>query len=751
MVVVPSGVTQVAPYAFENCTSLTSVALPNTIVDIGNSAFLGCRSLQSVALPISLKTIGDHAFEGCSSLTNLDMPEGLVSIGKQSLPLSLIELIIPDTVRLLGWDLFNIGKLMRNGSYTANVKKLVVGDGVRDFVGYDADGRDLCDPEIPDAFTPYLTYGSGFDSVFASELEECVLGRGLRDIPNCFFIHRKPVGSKLAKVEFRLPSRIDRLGERAFWSAALTDICIPEGVREIAQGAFVGCDGLKKVVLPGSLEMISETAFAGCEGISEIHLHKDLGWWCANAPILQDSAYDLYVDGEKVEEVSWPSDVRRIGEYGLGGCVSVNTVFIPDEVETIGSYAFCNCTNLELVVIGRGVTNIGAHAFVVYGSSAKLLSVVYLGNAPHVDPNPARRDSQGNPMPAIYSKAISYASEDSTGWREGGGIPSYWSGAEMRSYTPPWRFCTLAYDFGDHMEYEQTMVGAKIGSLPRGDRAGYYLEGWENVGSDGGMVSMGMTVNGDMNLRAKWIPNDYWILFNPWGGSGSMSPQRMKYDQSKALSPCAFTRDGYVFLGWATAYNRPAVYADCECVSNLTLLGEITLYAVWGLDLIPSLPVTASPNEIRMALEGSTDANLQANITDVATYNKYRAWAMKIGAAEVKASPNAWVSFAVDSAALLMKMPTDDDLKVEELKPSAMAGSFDFTVGVKDVTIGDKASVDNLKKLFGLEGAESLDSAAFSSENVAVDFKEPQDGKLKFSATPVVDNAKSFFMKMKVK
>ena len=52
---------------------------------------------------------------------------------------------------------------------------------------------------------------------------------------------------------------------------------------------------------------------------------------------------------------------------------------------------------------------------------------------------------------------------------------------------------------------------------------------------------------------------------------------------------------------------------------------------------------------------------------------------------------------------------------------------------------------------FYQKGVESLDSAAFSSENVALDFKGPQDGKLKFSATPAADNAKSFFMKVKVK
>ena len=168
-------------------------------------------------------------------------------------------------------------------------------------------------------------------------------------------------------------------------------------------------------------------------------------------------------------------------------------------------------------------------------------------------------------------------------------------------------------------------------------------------------------------------------------------------------------------------------------------------------DLILELAPDAVSAAVHEALEGSTDGQLAKNITDVNAYGLYREWALKIGVAEVKASPFAWASFATDSAALLAKMPTDEDLKVEEFKPSVMAGSFDFTVSVKDVTIGDKASEDNLKKLFGLEGAESLDTAAFLSENVSLDFKEPQDGKLKFSATPAVDNAKSFFMKVKVK
>ena len=166
---------------------------------------------------------------------------------------------------------------------------------------------------------------------------------------------------------------------------------------------------------------------------------------------------------------------------------------------------------------------------------------------------------------------------------------------------------------------------------------------------------------------------------------------------------------------------------------------------------IPELGASADASAVQTALAGSMDARLAENITDATTDDAYREWALKVGAAEVKASPFAWASFATDSAALLAKMPTDDDLKVEEFKPSATAGSFDFTVSVRDVTIGDKASEENLKKLFGLEGAVSLDSASFSSENVSLDFKEPQDGKLKFTATPAVDDATSFFMKVKAK
>ena len=169
------------------------------------------------------------------------------------------------------------------------------------------------------------------------------------------------------------------------------------------------------------------------------------------------------------------------------------------------------------------------------------------------------------------------------------------------------------------------------------------------------------------------------------------------------------------------------------------------------LEPVPELPPSASADEVRVALEGSVDAKFQENITDVTVYGQYREWAMKIGAESVKGAANSWISFAVDSAALLEKVPVDSDLKIEEFKPASAEGAFDFTVSVKDVAVGSEATDANLKKVFGLGGTTQLGTEDFDPDKVALEFGTPVNGKLKFTASPKDKTAKSFFMKMKVK
>ena len=71
----------IADWAFDGCTSLTSVTIPNSVTEIGWRAFEGCTSLTSVTIPNSVTWIASQAFDGCESLTSVTIPNSVTSIG----------------------------------------------------------------------------------------------------------------------------------------------------------------------------------------------------------------------------------------------------------------------------------------------------------------------------------------------------------------------------------------------------------------------------------------------------------------------------------------------------------------------------------------------------------------------------------------------------------------------------------------------------------------------------------------------
>jgi hypothetical protein len=117
-------------------------------------------------------------------------------------------------------------------------------------------------------------------------------------------------------------------------------------------------------------------------------------------------------------------------------------------------------------------------------------------------------------------------------------------------------------------------------------KTGYHMTAWRKGSTSGTAYALGGTYtdNEATTMYAIWTINTYSVRFNANGGSGSMSNESFTYGETKALTSNAFTRQGYVFKGWATSPSGSVVYTDGESVSNLT--GEdgviVDLYAVWA-------------------------------------------------------------------------------------------------------------------------------------------------------------------------
>ena len=143
---------------------------------------------------------------------------------------------------------------------------------------------------------------------------------------------------------------IDHVHQRVLRRLTTGAVCIvPEGIKEIADGAFGRIPELTEITLPGSLEKIGEAAFIYC-GMREITIPKGI------AEIARMAFYHC----DQLETVHLQEGLRGIGWDAFSECASLSDIRLPNTLERIELRAFAHCTSLKQLTIPASVTTLYA-------------------------------------------------------------------------------------------------------------------------------------------------------------------------------------------------------------------------------------------------------------------------------------------------------------------------------------------------------------------------------------------------------
>ena len=176
--------------------------------------------------------------------------------------------------------------------------------------------------------------------------ERVVIPEGIRSIGNGAFI-----GRGLESVQ--LPSTLEKIGADAFRDCSyMSRIDIPNSVTTIGKRAFWGCTSLKNIHFPRALKVIKEGTFREC-GFVEVVLPDGV----------RELGEDAFFRCEELQNVQLSSALRKIGPSAFSDCSQLEYVWFSDKLESIGVGAFSWCTSLKDVILPDSLHEIGVNAF----------------------------------------------------------------------------------------------------------------------------------------------------------------------------------------------------------------------------------------------------------------------------------------------------------------------------------------------------------------------------------------------------
>jgi hypothetical protein len=303
---VPASVTNLAEYAFNECTRLTSITNDNSLASIGSAAFSGCISLTNITLPGSLTSISNAAFAFCTNLTSVAIPASVTNI--------------QTGVFAECFSLTNCTVATQNPAY-----------GSVNGVVFDKNQATL------------IVYPAGLAGAY-------VVPASVTSIADGAFAYC----TRLWNITF--PDGLTNIGIQSFYEcSSLTNATFPNSLAGIGASAFYDCTSLRSVSIGNGVTNIGGGAFGACTSLTNAAI--------GNGVIsLGDFAFEYC---SSLEYASIGNNATNIGLFEFMNCSSLTSITIGESVASIGAEAFENCSSLtNLLFLGNSPATVGYGAFI---------------------------------------------------------------------------------------------------------------------------------------------------------------------------------------------------------------------------------------------------------------------------------------------------------------------------------------------------------------------------------------------------
>ncbi len=237
--------------AFKNNTFIRSVRLPDTVTEVASYAFEECSALEEVILGKNC-VLKEGVFDKCTSLKKIVLPEGFETIPDYTFMYcsGLERITLPSSVRVIGSHAFEGCSALEEVNLAANSTLTEI----------------KSDAFIDCVKLKTFTFPQSFSVLGESAFSNC---------------------SSLDNIV--LPDSVTVISESAFYGCtSLSNLKFGKAVETIGANAFHSCKALKSIVLPTTLKSIGDFAFEFCSGLDDIYypgtyeehsaIEKGLGW-----------------------------------------------------------------------------------------------------------------------------------------------------------------------------------------------------------------------------------------------------------------------------------------------------------------------------------------------------------------------------------------------------------------------------------------------------------------------------------------